>query len=286
MNIGLILAGGMGKGAYQVGALKAINKIFPRENFPYISASSIGALNGYGFSCGKIDQVEKAWRSVNAVSDNITVSELLKSDYIKRAISEVTVQNPVAKVLSFPLLTLEVRERKIHYIDIASEKDADRRSKLLCASIAVPLFGRAVYIDGVKYWDGAVVENMPITPIKAYDNDVDFYIAIYFDSTLKFFDDPSLSRKTLKICFDDGTLIKNATCLTKKSINTMIAEGEEKTSQILSFLVPDSGEIDKDRILDKIAFLSTLQNEERAKLISSSRALSALNGVTKHLMTN
>ena len=46
MNIGLVLSGGMAKGAYQVGALKAINELFPKGSIKYISASSIGVLNG------------------------------------------------------------------------------------------------------------------------------------------------------------------------------------------------------------------------------------------------
>ncbi len=286
MNIGLILAGGMGKGAYQVGALKAIGKVFPLTDFPYISASSIGSINGYGFSSGRLDLIEDIWHRVNATEDSVTITELLKSDFMKRVLPEVAAQAPVAKVLKLPLLTIHIRERRLRYFDIAAEPDHNRRTDYLRAAVAVPLFGgRAIPIDGERYWDGAAVENMPTPGILPYDEDIDFYMVIYFDSTLKFFEEPALNKRTLRICFDDGTLAKNATCLTRESIDAMMEDGERKTARLLEYLVPN-GKPDKAYILGKIEELSVLKNEERAKLISSSRALSALNGITKHLLTN
>ncbi len=286
MNIGLILAGGMGKGAYQVGALKAIGRVFQPTDFPYISASSIGAINGYGFSCGQIGLVEEMWRSVNADAENVTVTDFLKSDFLKKTLPTIASVRPAARVFQLPLLTIHTRERKLQYFDIAAENYVARRIDFLRASVAVPLFGgRAVPIDGERYWDGAVVENMPISPMLPHDDDIDFYIAVYFDRKVKFFEDPERNRRTLRLCFDDGTLIKNATCLTEHSVQSMITQGEQEATHILSCLVPD-GKPDKSYILERIAELSTVLREERSKWISSSRALSALNGVTRHLLTN
>ena len=47
MHIGLVLSGGMGKGAYQIGALTAIDEFFNPSEFEYVSAASIGVLNMY-----------------------------------------------------------------------------------------------------------------------------------------------------------------------------------------------------------------------------------------------
>ena len=44
MNVGIVLAGGFAKGAYQVGALNAIREMLPKEDVKYISCASIGAL--------------------------------------------------------------------------------------------------------------------------------------------------------------------------------------------------------------------------------------------------
>ena len=46
MKIGLVLCGGMAKGAYQIGVLRAIREFVPREDITTISCASVGVLNG------------------------------------------------------------------------------------------------------------------------------------------------------------------------------------------------------------------------------------------------
>ena len=48
-KIGLVLSGGLAKGAYQLGVLKAINELVRLEDIVAISASSVGTLNAYAF---------------------------------------------------------------------------------------------------------------------------------------------------------------------------------------------------------------------------------------------
>ena len=59
MNIGLVLSGGMAKGAYQIGALKAILNFLPIDEIKYISCASVGTLNGYAFAVNKLEHAEK-----------------------------------------------------------------------------------------------------------------------------------------------------------------------------------------------------------------------------------
>lgn len=58
-HIGLVLSGGMGKGAYQVGALTAISEFFQPSDFEYVSAASVGALNTYAFLTNNIQKAKK-----------------------------------------------------------------------------------------------------------------------------------------------------------------------------------------------------------------------------------
>ncbi|MBR4852805.1 MAG: patatin-like phospholipase family protein, partial [Clostridia bacterium] len=62
MNVGIVLAGGFAKGAYQVGALKAIREFVPMEDVKYISCASIGALNGYAYATQKLEKAEEMWK--------------------------------------------------------------------------------------------------------------------------------------------------------------------------------------------------------------------------------
>ena len=55
MRIGLVLAGGFAKGAYQLGALQALSEFIPRSEIRYMSTASIGTLNGYAFATDQLE---------------------------------------------------------------------------------------------------------------------------------------------------------------------------------------------------------------------------------------
>ena len=63
MNIGLVLSGGMGKGAYQIGALRALNEFIPLKEIKYISCASVGVLNGYAYATDNLDVAEDIWKN-------------------------------------------------------------------------------------------------------------------------------------------------------------------------------------------------------------------------------
>lgn len=63
-DIGLVLAGGGGKGAYQIGALKAIEAAGLKDRITGISGSSVGALNTALFVYLGATQAERVWSGV------------------------------------------------------------------------------------------------------------------------------------------------------------------------------------------------------------------------------
>lgn len=50
MNIGLVLSGGVAKGAYQAGFLKALEEEMGSNHITSISCASIGLFSGYAFA--------------------------------------------------------------------------------------------------------------------------------------------------------------------------------------------------------------------------------------------
>ena len=93
MNIGLVLSGGMAKGAFQIGALKALNSFVPLKEIKYVSCSSIGVLNGYSYITGNLDKAERAWRSVYKDDSRIFISQILKNDMLDSNIKELCNNN-------------------------------------------------------------------------------------------------------------------------------------------------------------------------------------------------
>jgi predicted acylesterase/phospholipase RssA len=66
-RIGLVLTGGGGKGAYEIGVWRGLIAKHITQ-FSAISGTSIGALNGYLVARGKLDDAEKLWRKLGQKS--------------------------------------------------------------------------------------------------------------------------------------------------------------------------------------------------------------------------
>lgn len=279
MKIGLVLAGGMAKGAYQVGALKALSRYINRDDVKAISSSSIGCLNSYCYASDKLDELENLWYGINDDNDGIFIADLLHSGKLDKPISLMSKEVP--KVDHQYVSLVNIRTRGMKYYDVASETQAERRFTILKASVAVPLFSRSVTIDGLKYFDGATVDNVPTTRLDP--NDYDLIICLYFDRACDIFGGCSEFRdKTIRICIDDGTLIKKATYITRESTAHMIKEGERYTLAVLRRIFK-SNCYNQNVITDRIRDYNRIFEKEDLNLVSSSHALTTLNAVTSSI---
>lgn len=90
-KVGLVLAGGGGKGAYHIGVWKALREFKVDANINYVSGTSVGALNAALFAQGNLEAAEEVWWNIS--SDDILhinsdkISEMLPSNIDKKLIS-------------------------------------------------------------------------------------------------------------------------------------------------------------------------------------------------------
>ena len=63
-DIGLVLCGGGGRGAYQTGVWQALNELGLDRYINGVSGTSVGALNAALFACGDIVLAENIWTSL------------------------------------------------------------------------------------------------------------------------------------------------------------------------------------------------------------------------------
>lgn len=63
-DIGLVLCGGGGRGAYQIGVWQALNELGLDRYINGVSGTSAGALNAALFACGNISLAENVWTSL------------------------------------------------------------------------------------------------------------------------------------------------------------------------------------------------------------------------------
>ena len=65
MKIGMVFNGGGGKGAYQIGVMKAILSLGLDRHIQAISGTSVGALNAALFINGDFQLAERTWLTIS-----------------------------------------------------------------------------------------------------------------------------------------------------------------------------------------------------------------------------
>lgn len=150
---GLVLSGGGGKGAYQVGALKAIVEM--GVEITAISGASVGALNAALFATHDIDSIIEIWSKIRP---EIALSQEGLSDLISaNAIPYLMRQSDImCHVDAYNILL-----GKNEYFRL-NDYGGEEVEKLLLASSALPIVYPPVNFRGSLYWDGGMVDNTPI----------------------------------------------------------------------------------------------------------------------------
>lgn len=194
-KIGLALAGGGGKGAYQVGVWKAMEALGLTQDLHAVAGTSIGALNGTLFAQGDPGAVEEIWLSMSPTRafgvDAATVmpaniqARLAPSmrEMLTRLPGGVSLSRRGLEMLIETYLRPEALERApitafatcvagfplgpARYFALNGQP-ADHIKKVLCASSAIPFMFDPVPIEDTLYSDGGIGvygDNTPVRPL-------------------------------------------------------------------------------------------------------------------------
>lgn len=184
---GIVLEGGGAKGAYQVGAWKALREAGVKIRA--VAGTSVGALNGALICMDDIDRAEKLWKNIryssimDGVDDDamqalfegrLPISEILKigRDILKdrgieieplRALlkENVDTQKIRESRIDFYVRTVSVTDRKALEIHMNEADEEDMVNYLLASSYISPIF-KSEKIEGKRYLDGGFVDNVPV----------------------------------------------------------------------------------------------------------------------------
>lgn len=260
---GVVLAGGGGKGAYQVGVWKALTEYGIAQKVTVISGTSVGGLNAALFAGFPAADAEKIW--LNQVSTKLTkdsslisqpgLSELLDSVSLEELYDSpvqvyVTAVQDRLKALKFiksKLLGLPVGSYA-HYFHINKDSKEDIKSKLLATS-AFPLICDSVFVNdgegGHNYSDGGEEsvggDNIPIRPIIENYPNIKNIIVIYLSDvnhvsrriSAKDYDNVNLIELFPSIDIDGNSffesIIDGTANFTDSRINLLIQKGYDDT---------------------------------------------------------
>lgn len=256
MNVGIVLSGGMAKGAYQIGALKAIREKIKIDDIKCISCASVGVLNGYSFLMDRLNEAENMYLNLCSEDSRLFVNQILRSSILQHDIKNICSDDDFVDK-EFFISLLNISGRTIEYRNMYSER-GNKIPRLLKASVAMPIYNKAVKIDDKKYFDGAMVDNIPVYPL--LEKNLDYVICLYFDEEHYMFENQMFDEKVLKITFPAKSILKESLVFTEEDIRRNIESGYRRTDKILSLLL----ENDTDILLkDKIARL----NGEKSKKV-------------------
>ncbi|WP_297778672.1 patatin-like phospholipase family protein [Blautia sp.] len=183
---GLVLEGGGAKGAYQIGAWKALREAGVK--LKGIAGTSVGALNGALICMGDLEKAERLWENISyskimSVDDGVmgeifkhkkisreTLKELM--DYmadggvdispLKQLIAESVDEEKIRNSpIDLYVLTFNVDEFRELDIDIKETEPELIKDFLLASAYIFPIF-KNEKLHGKTYIDGGAINNVPL----------------------------------------------------------------------------------------------------------------------------
>ncbi len=278
MKTGLVLSGGMAKGAFQAGALRAISERISPEKFSCISATSVGTLNAYAFLNGRLDELDEAWRDICNDGARHFVGQVSKSSMVQSSIRRIYKKTDKIDV-DFYTTLWDLKRRSAFYKNL-SLVQSTLLPEFMKASVAIPLYNKSVLIEGHDFYDGGTIDNIPVFPITKHD--VDLVICIHFDESLYMFENEEFDKKVLNIVFPSKNLVKQTAVFEKAGIEEMIGFGYSYTKDLLD-IVFAGGEDNIEHIYKTIALLKKGEGE-RSLRITSEIVMSNINKLTQKLI--
>jgi NTE family protein len=189
---GIVLEGGGAKGAYQIGAWKALKEA--GINICAVAGTSVGALNAALICMEDYKKAEKLWENISYsqvmdVDDNLMTQvfqgKLETTEFLKKSMKLFTEGGaditPLKKLIAdnideeyirkgkinFYLLTFSISELKELDLDM-KEVEKGLMQDLLLASAYLPVF-KNEKLHGKTYMDGGMFSNVPLESLVARD---------------------------------------------------------------------------------------------------------------------
>lgn len=281
-KLGLVFAGGGGKGSYQIGVWKALKLLGIEKFVTGIAGTSIGALNSIMFAQNRYDSGEMVWFNTSQekmmpVDTKLIIRNFLylnkcKNDMAKilayadtldedGVLSRVGLLNTINENIDIELLKTKdipcfitctrIPELKAEYFELRNFLDSkEELIDLLYATTAIPLVFNKVKIGNDYYMDGGIIDNVPIKPL--YERDFDIIIVVYFNRKDKI--DKSLypNSKIIEITPAKplGGWITGTFNFSRQASIDKIIEGYKDTIKVFDEILPIENEEDIITVLE------------------------------------
>lgn len=235
MKIGLVLSGGGGKGAYELGVWKALTDLNISKHISVFSGASIGAFNSVLFAMEDIENAEKLWEEVTMDKlvpiskielikrgiglylggKNLAIAKKFLSDKLQYgaisnegAVEIVNTYLDIEKVKALGktcyVSCTQLSDFSVKYFNV-TKVDEKTAKDMILASASLPLIYDSTTVYDDKYIDGGISDNIPIQPV--YGENCNVIIVVLLSREIKI--DRGLYPNTKLIIIKPETLEEN-----------------------------------------------------------------------------
>ena len=173
----LVLSGGGGRGAFQVGVLEYLESIGWKPDI--IVGTSIGSMNAAVYAIGGISHLQKMWETIRTKDMHRfwrlkPWSSLFDRAPWKRTLEKYAPEDQLAQI-KMPLYMVATDITTGHPTVYTNSEKPERNKGLyskipalkhehLLASSSIPYVYAPIRVDENSHWDGAVMYNSPLRP--------------------------------------------------------------------------------------------------------------------------
>lgn len=218
-EFGMVLSGGGAKGAYQVGAFRALSEYDIKINS--ISGSSIGGINAFAYASLSLEEIISLWNNFE-FNDFISPDDdwsdgISDRDSLIKILNSIVDEDKIKQCI--PIFNTICINQYIPEYKLLNNKSKDDIIKILLATSALPIIYSKVDINNSLYQDGGLADNLPIMPL--YSNDIKDLIIISLSKDLRVNQNQFKINSLIEIfpSYDLGDLFDGTLNFTQKYIS-------------------------------------------------------------------
>lgn len=244
---GLVLAGGGGKGAFQVGVYKALWECGLCDRILGIAGSSVGALNMCLFSLNDIELCERIWSDIRPsqfIRPDTKYLDFKEGIFGREGLLEIMDHNIDYERVSDSEMSLYATVSRYNEMGMGTPvaeyfrlngKSRKMIQDLLLASSALPTIYEPVKIGDSIYRDGGITDNLPIEPL--YRDGIRNFIVIPLSAAKKipYEEYPDADFVVIKPSHDLGDDITGTLDFTSYGAGIRMKLGYEDAVRTLSY---------------------------------------------------